>query len=182
MLSDQARWNARYLARPPGLARPQPWLLAHQSLLPPTGLAFDLAMGLGGSAGWLLERGWRAAGADISELAVRRAKARWPALLAFVIDLERVVLPAHAFDLLLDFYYLDRALWPQLRRTLRPGGLLLIETFVSQPGRTQQAMRPAYLLQPGELRAAFADWQVLDYREEEREGRAVAGIVARAGG
>ena len=107
--SAQDRWNARYLAQAPGPAGPQPWLVEHQSLLPPTGLALDLAMGLGGSAGWLAERGWRAAGADISEIAVRRAKARWPALLAFVADLEHLRLPAAAFDLLLDFYYLDRA-------------------------------------------------------------------------
>jgi len=180
MPSDLERWNTRYQSQPPGPAGPQPWLVAHQPLLPPTGLALDLAMGLGGSAGWLLERGWRAAGADISEVAVRRAKARWPALLAFVADLERIVLPAHAFDLLLDFYYLDRALWPVFRRALRPGGLLIMETFVALPGRAEPGINPAYVLQPGELRAAFADWQVLDYREGEREGRAVAGIVARA--
>ena len=98
--SAQDRWNIRYHALPPGPLRPRPWLVEHQALLPASGLAFDLAMGLGGSAGWLIEQGWRAAGADISEVAVRRAKARWPALLAFVADLERLVLPAAAFDLL----------------------------------------------------------------------------------
>src|SRR5438105_9666809 len=93
MPSDLERWNARYLAQAPVPAAPQPWLVEHQALLPPTGLAFDLAMGLGGSAGWLAERGWRAAGADISEVAVRRAKARWPALLACVADLQQLVVP-----------------------------------------------------------------------------------------
>jgi tellurite methyltransferase len=180
MPASRARWNARYLAQAAGPAGPQPWLVAHESLLPPTGLAFDLAMGLGGSAGWLAERGWRAAGADISEVAVRRAKVRWPALLAFVADLEHLVLPVYAFDLLLDFYYLDRALWPRFRRALRPGGLLMLETFVSLPGTADPGINPAYLLQPGELRAAFGDWEVLDYREGERGGRPVAGVVARA--
>jgi tellurite methyltransferase len=137
-------------------------------------------MGLGGSAGWLIDRGWRVAGADISEVAVRRAKARWPALLAFVADLERIVLPARAFDLILDFYYLDRALWPQFRWALNPGGLLIMETFVHALSAVTTAINPAYVLQPGELRAAFADWEVLAYREAERGGRAVASIVARS--
>ena len=177
--SAQDRWNARYLARPPSPAGPQPWLVEHQFLLPPTGLALDLAMGLGGSTGWLAERGWRAAGADISEIAVRRAKACWPALLAFVADLEHLRLPAATFDLLLDFYYLDRALWPRFRAALKPGGLLIFETFVHPPGRAGAAINPAYLLQPGELPAAFADWRLLDYRQSERNGELVAGIVAQ---
>jgi hypothetical protein len=90
------------------------------------------------------------------------------------------VLPTRAFDLLLDFYYLDRALWPQFRPALRPGGQLLLETFVQLPGRAEPSINPAYVLQPGELRAAFANWEVLDYREGERGGRVVAGIMARA--
>jgi tellurite methyltransferase len=179
MSSDQARWNDRYRHQD-SPANPAGWLVEHQSLLPAPGLALDVAMGLGGSAGWLIERGWRAAGADIAEVAVRRAKARWPALLAFVADLERIALPGRAFDLILDFYYLDRALWPRFRRALKPGGLLLMETFARSPQGDDPGMNPAYMLEPGELRAAFADWEVLDYREGERGGRQAAGIVARS--
>jgi len=177
----QARWNARYQAQPDSLSAPQPWLLAHAARLPAPGLALEVAMGLGGSAGWLAARGWRVAGVDISEVAVRRAKARWPALLAWVADLQQGALPARAFDLILDFYYLDRALWPQFRDALRPGGVLLLETFVRAPSGAA-AINPAYVLERGELRAAFADWEVLDYAEREREGRWVAGLAARKRG
>ena len=168
---------------PPGEAAPQPWLVAHAAVLPTPGWALDAGMGLGGSAGWLADRGWRVAGFDISEVALRRARARWPALLACVADLERLPLaPAPAFDLILDFYYLDRALWPMFRRALRPGGLLLLETFAQasrEPPTGQPAINPAYVLAPGELRAAFADWEILDYQESERDGRWVAGLAAR---
>jgi tellurite methyltransferase len=193
MPSAQQRWNERYRAQAYPPALPSPWLVEHQPLLPRNGplpitnyhlqspsLAFDVAMGLGGSAGWLIERGWRVAGADISEVAVRRAKARWPALLAFVADLERIVLPPRAFDLILDFYYLDRTLWPQFRQALKSGGLLILETFVHAPGAAGPGINPAYVLQPGELRSAFGDWEVLAYREAERGGQAVASIVARS--
>ena len=177
-----ARWNERYLRQPDGGVDPppQPWLLEQQAWLPRSGRALDVAMGLGGSAGWLLGRGLSVVGVDISEVAVRRAKARWPGLLAFVADLETLVLPAAAFDVILNFYYLDRALWPQYRRALRPGGVLFFETFIAgQPG-----MNPAYLLAHGELRAAFAGWRVLAYREGPikqagEEPRFVASLVAR---
>jgi SAM-dependent methyltransferase len=157
--------------------------VAHAALLPAPGLALDLAMGLGGSAGWLSERGWRVVGVDVSEVAVRRARARWPALRAVVADLRQFPLPAGAFDLILDFYYLDRGLWPALRRALRPGGLFVMETYLQPPqGPAPLAahdagaqLNPAYLLAPGELRAAFAGWQILDEQEDER----TAGLVAR---
>src|SRR5690349_6181617 len=119
MPSDQSRWNDRYRTQHATSPSPAPWLLEHAALLPAPGLALDVAMGLGGSAGWLSERGWRAAGADLAEVAVRRAKARWPALLAFVADLEHYRFPDQTFDLILDFRYLDRGLWPQFRRALK---------------------------------------------------------------
>src|SRR5258708_7647593 len=100
-MSAQNRWNARYLSHASGPAGPHPCPAEHEPLRPPGGLAFDLAVGRGGSGGWLAERGWPAAGADISEVAARRAKARWPSLRPFVADLEHIVLPAGAFDLLL---------------------------------------------------------------------------------
>ena len=180
MPTDRARWNARYHSRPPGHAGPQPWLVEQQTWLPPTGLALDVAMGLGGSAGWLLGRGWRVAGADLADVAVRRAKARWPALLAWVADLEHLALPPATFDLILDFYYLDRGLWPMLRQALKPGGLFIMETFVYPPAGADPAINPAHRLQPGELRAAWAEGEVLVYREGERAGRWVASMVARA--
>jgi tellurite methyltransferase len=179
-LADQSRWNARYLNHDGPEAVPRAWLVGHQALLPAPGLALDIAMGLGGSAGWLVERGWRVVGLDVADVAVRRARARWPALRAVVADLQQLPLAATAaFDLILDFYYLDRALWPWVRRALRPGGLLVMETLARGPAGDSAGANPAYLLDPGELRAAFADWQVLDDREGERAGRFVASLVAR---
>ncbi len=180
-LTDQSRWNVRYRERAGPNAEPRRWLVDHAALLPAPGLAVDVAMGLGGSAGWLAEQGWRVIGVDVSDVAVRRAKARWPKVLAVVADLTCFPLPAAAFDLILNFYYLDRALWPQYRAALRPGGLLVMETFVRSARTEAEGVDPAHLLEPGELRAAFADLEVLDYREGESgtHGRWRAAIVAR---
>ena len=181
-MTDRDRWNSRYLAHAGPDAVPRAWLTAHAALLPAPALALDLAMGAGGSAGWLAERGWRVVGLDVADVAVRAAKARWPALRAVVADLQALPLAvseAPTFDLILDFYYLERSLWPWVRRSLRPGGLLVMETLARGPTGATGGANPVYLLDPGELRAAFRDWQLLDYSEGERAGRFVASLVAR---
>ena len=155
-----------------------------KAYLPPRGLALDAAMGLGGNAGFLIERGLRVIGIDASEVAVQRAKARWPMLLAIVADLTRFQLPEDAFDVVLNFYYLQRDLWPAYRKALRPGGLLIFETLTRDMLIDRPDYNPDYLLAPGELRNAFADWEILVYREgsaevERESRRAVASLVAR---
>lgn len=183
---DAARWNRRYLEEARAtFAAPRPFLLEQADLLPAQGRALDLAMGLGGNAAFLLARGLRVVGIDISDVAVHQAKVRLPQLMAVVADLYQFDLPPATFDVILDFYFLQRALWPQMRRALRPGGILLMETLTQAQRTVQPDIDPQYLLQPGELRSAFAGLDILVYREGWVAGnhghrRAVASLVARA--
>ena len=57
--------------------------------MPAAGLALDIAMGLGGNAGLLIERGMQVVGVDISSVAVQRAKERLPSLMAVRADLTQ---------------------------------------------------------------------------------------------
>ncbi len=181
---DALRWDARYQERilrgPP---EPHRLLVQHADLLPTSGLALDAACGLGADAGFLLERGLQVIGVDISIVALRQAKQHQPALMALAADLTFFHLPPAAFDVLLNFYYLQRDLWPAFTRSLRPGGLLFFETYM-QNRREPDLVRPAHLLASGELTAAFGNLQVVAYAEGERPGRgragqAVASMVAR---
>ena len=182
---DAARWNERYQQeRFCTLVDARPLLVENAVLLPQQGLAFEAAMGLAGNAGFLLERGLRVIGVDISEVAVRQAKVRMPALFAAVADLNRFYLPPATFDVILNFYYLQRELWPVYKFALRPGGLLFIETLTLDMLQIHPETGLEYLLQPGELFDSFADMQILVYREGWQTGknghqRAVASLVAR---
>jgi tellurite methyltransferase len=170
-IEDAERWNARYWEdkRTHGDIPPRRFLVENAGCLPSQGLALEAAMGLGGNAGFLLERGLRVMGVDVSWVAVRQAKRRLPGLMAVVADLTR--------------YYLQRDLWGTYRRALRPGGILVIETLMQEMREHRPDIDPQYLLNPGELMAAFSDWQILVYREgwvetETRHPKAVASLIA----
>ncbi len=185
-IEDADRWNARYRQeRYARFEQPRPFLVENVALLPRRGLALDVAMGMGGNAGFLLSRGLRVIGVDIAAVAVKQAKQRYPALMAVLANLERFSLPSRAFDVLINFYYLQRDLWPAYLNALRPGGILVFETLTLDMLDVNPEIEPQYLLAPGELRRAFEKLEILVYREgwvETSNGhpRAVASLVARA--
>jgi len=182
---DALRWNARYReGRHEYAGGPRPYLTENAHHLPTRGWALDVAMGRGAAAGFLIDRGLNVIGADIASVAVRAAKEDWPTLNAVVADLTCFELRASSLDLIVNFYYLERSLWPAFRRMLKPGGVLVLETLTQAMCLSQPDTDPAFLLAPGELPTAFADWEILDYREgwntpHGRSRRATAGIVAR---
>ena len=183
-IADAVRWNQRYQTRERAArSTPRSFLLEQTEVLPLHGRALDVAMGLGTNAAFLLARGLRVIGLDISEVAVREAKSRWPQLQAAVIDLSHLALPVATFDVIVNFYFLDRNLWSVYRRALKPGGVLIVETLTRDMASIRPDIDPVYLLEPGELRAAFDDWDIVTYREEwidqENWCRAVASLVAR---
>jgi hypothetical protein len=86
-----------------------------------------------------------------------------------------------AYDLIVDFLYLQRDLFPRIREGVRPGGVFVgaIHLTGDAPGETPH--NPAFLLEPGELRAEFAGWKILFYSEGSAPGRLrrTARILAR---
>jgi SAM-dependent methyltransferase len=103
--------------------------------------------------------------------------------MAVVADLSRCYLPDECFDIILNFYYLQRELWTEYSRALRPGGILVMETLTQEMHALRPDIDPQYLLQPGELKKAFSHWRFLYYREgwvesETSHPKAVASLIA----
>jgi len=148
--------------------------------------ALDLACGAGRDAVYLALRGFEVEAVDILPDALERANdlaARYGAKIRTrCIDLEKDSFPERGpFDLVIVFNYLQRTLFEDIRRAVRPRGFAIIETFlVAQRERFGKPARDAHLLQPGELSRLFSDWRVLRYREGESGPRRIAaGIVAQ---
>jgi len=159
------------------------WILRLSPDGPPVRRALDVAMGRGRHALALARAGFRTFGVDLRLDAVRdamrSASAAGVPLLGWCADLTRTPLPAGRFDVVVVTRYLQRDLFPALRETVVPGGVVLYETFTAAPrehGRGPTS--PNHLLEPGELIRLFDGFEVLAY-VEELQSDAVARIAAR---
>ena len=166
-------------APPPETAEagiPSPFLLESLAALlhaARSGPVLDVACGRGRNALPLAARGAGVVGIDRNTGALRelsaRARARRLTLQLVRAELERggsLPLADASCAGLMVFRYLFRPLVPELLRVLRPGGLLLYETFMIHQRELANGPRnPAFLLQPGELRELFRGLHVLHYSE-----------------
>jgi len=181
-MDEKERWNARYAAQPPvQVATPNPFLRQHLAQMP-RGQVLDLAMGEGHNAIFLAQRGFSVTGIDISEIAVERAQqlAKYLGVVVHtqVADLRATKLPENMYDAIVCFYYLDRELFPQIITTLKPGVVLMYETYTREQAQYGHPTNPAYLLEPNELLEAFRAFRIRLYRDLVLEGpTAVASLI-----
>ncbi len=158
------------------------WLASHAPA-PPGQVALDLACGRGRHVLALARAGYRTTGIDMQLDALRSAQAaaRRSGLQVSLVcaDLTALSLPPRCADLIVVTRYLDRPWFSGLERALRPGGVLLYETFTEQQLRHGRGPRSAdHLLKPGELRQLATGLEIL-FDEEVTEPEAVARLAAR---
>lgn len=170
---DRTRWEQRH-EREMALA-PRESVLSIPRTAPPGAVALDLACGQGRHSRCILEAGYLVVSTDISINALRVCRRTLGAgSLVIQADIDDWPFAEASFDLIVQVDFLDRRLFPSLHACLRPGGLLLIDTFLDQGRRNDEGpSRPAFLLCPGELPRAFGDLSVVRYDE-------IRGATARA--
>ncbi len=175
-------WDEKYKCQPNTL-EPSSLLAEFTGLLPFGGLALDIACGAGRHEIYLAERGLRVVGVDSSWQGLARGRelaSRKDRSISWVqADLGNFALPPVAFDVILCFYYRDPKIYGQIRQALRPGGLLIYETYTLDQLRFATGPRnAAHLLEPAELLREFGDWDVILYHETWMK-RGLASLVAR---
>lgn len=190
MKDERRRWEERYAAGDwVPISEPVEVVRRAETRLPTTGLAWDVACGAGRHALLLARRGLRVLATDLSWQGLRRlrAHAHAEALPVFLVhaDLETWrPRPGRRFDVIVNTYFLLRDLFPVYRESLAPGGWLLFETYnVDEIETLGGDIRRAFALERGELREAFADFEIVAYEEgvlETAEGeRGLARMIAR---
>ena len=184
-IEDAHHWNDRYSNTPNGwTSNPRSLLVDFQQYLPQHGFALDIATGIGTNAGYLIDHGLQVIGVDISTYAFRQAKKNNPQLMAVVGDLTAFNFPANRFDVIINFYYLQRSLIDQFPRLLKSGGIVFFETLTLEMTKIKPEISTKNLLDPGEAQSLFEHFNILFYREgwiesDHGKQKSVASVIAR---
>ena len=188
MQADRKRWEARYRKRDSNDGNQADFFLKKHIHFLPRGKALDLAAGEGRNAVFLSAQGFDVEAVDISKVALAKARKlareKGVKIKTVVADLDSHSLGKEQYDLILDFYFLDRRLIPGMKRALKTGGRIVFSTYLAEHPAlgVEGPTNPKYLLKPNELLKLFKDFRVLFYREgifkEEGKKRAIASLIA----
>lgn len=121
----------------------------------------DLACGSGRHARFLARLGYSVTAVDREPQVI--ASVRF--IQADLEDGSPWPLPGERFQGVVVANYLHRPLFPLLKDSLAPGGVLLYETFMSGNERFGKPSNPAFLLRPGELWQAFRGLRILAFEQ-----------------
>lgn len=146
---------------------PNALLVAAVDTVPP-GEALEVCMGEGRNAVYLATEGWTVTGFDVSKMGLRKAGSRAEAL---GVPLSTVLQNSEAFEYglarweLITLIYApvpitDAAYVARLQRALKPGGLIVVESFASAQSA---ALRRPVDIDPDALREAFAEFDIVRF-------------------
>ncbi len=165
MTNSAENWNKRYQSTSHSLSRPRTFLIEFSHLLPKKGWALDVAMGLGHNADILSRNGLTVVGVDFSYVALQKANKLYPQIQSILAELPHIHFEHSSFDVILNFWFLQRSLFPVIKALIKPGGLIFFETMQVNPQYPLPEVNPAYLLAPNELQDEFSGWENLVYEE-----------------
>jgi len=186
-MPSQDQWNERYRRGEHSQDAPEAFLVGCSVYWDLSGsrVALDLACGAGRHAVYLAEQGFKTTAIDFAqaglEIVKSRAAERGLAFETQQMDLEAssVNLGEAVFDLVVVVHFLHRPLFAAIKRTLRPGGLVIYKTYTrDQLVLADGPTNPAYVLEPNELLREFSDYRVLRY-EEKISGEGTAALLAQ---
>lgn len=193
-MSDLARWESRFAAEHYvfGTA-PNAFLARNAARIAPDARVLSLADGEGRNGVWLAEQGFRVTAQDFSPMGQAKARAlaadRGAALEWELSDIRTRGWAPDAFDAVVGIFFQflsppeRSAVFEGIGKTVRPGGLVLIEGYgpkqLDYGTGGPKALQNLYTEEL--LRAAFADFsdvQVTAYDAEISEGPGHSGMSA----
>jgi SAM-dependent methyltransferase len=193
-MSEYDRWQSRYWVEEFVFGEaPNEFLASKNHLLPMSGKVLAVADGEGRNGVWLAEQGLDVLSLDFSPIAQAKARTlaeRQGVNLKFELeDVHGWTYPENAFDVVVDIFtqFSDPEQrgrkWDGMKRTLRPGGLLLLEGYTPRQLHygTGGPKLLDHLYTSEMLEAAFGGFTKLEIIEDERsmsEGRGHSGMSA----
>ncbi len=179
-------WDNHYSSQNSSTAEPSTFLKKNIDRLPP-GQALDLATGSGRNAIFLARNSYQVHALDLSLEAVKKlskiAKEKSLQINAQQVDLSSFQIPEGTYDVIINFNFLERSLFPHIQEGLKKGGMLLFETYTSEQVHYGRPRNPEYLLRPNELIKVFMNLHIIYYHERviksAKGTKAIASLLAQ---
>jgi tellurite methyltransferase len=176
VIEDRDKWNQTYHNQPP--KRGTSPIVERFSGLATGRVALDVACGQGSNAKYLADEGFTVDAVDISIEGLKSLKEHAPQVRSLCVDLDVFDIPASRYDLIINIRYLNRRLVPQMIEGLRPGGVLIFETYLLTGEEDRRRFRKDYLLRENELLHLFLPLRILFYEERSEPSESTPGTVA----
>lgn len=156
----------------------------------------DLACGNGRNGLYLVENNIPITFADVKREALEQVKQSLSYLSAdtqklaqcWQVDFEQEIvtpLQGKSFAAVIVFRYLHRPLFEPIKAAIKPGGMIIYETFTEQQTQFGRPKNPDFLLKSAELFELFSGWKILHSFEgvvntsaNDETKQAIAQIVA----
>lgn len=158
--TEREHWELRYATEGGRTTEPATFLREVADSFPRRARILDVGGGSGRNAIWLAKQGHEVTMADISrsalEIASHAADDASVVVEMIQVDLDSGSLPDGPWDVIIDFHFLKRDLFPRFKEVLRPGGLLVFcQATVRNLERHERPPRE-YVIERGE------GWELLD--------------------
>ena len=164
---NRRKWNRRYLE--PKRFQPVPHALGeqwgHRFI---GGRMLDAACGLGRGIATGREAFQTVFAADISDVAVFRARKLWKhdrRIRWIVADATCIEWPQDFFGLACAFAFTDLPFFARLRGAVVPGGMFLYEGFSLRQRELKPQLNEDWTSTPERMREIFAGWEILTCEE-----------------
>ncbi len=162
------------------------WLESSQRISSMSGKSvWDIGCGGGRDAVYLALKGFDVTAVDQQEAVLSRARRFADRQRATVhwkncsVD-EADCLPNEMVDVVVMMRYLNRRLFSRLHQAIRPGGFVVMQTFVEGVEAFGSPKNPNYILKRGELAKSFSDFTIIiDKIETLKDGRPVSSFIAQ---
>lgn len=179
---DKDRWNSKYETEVYLFGeKPIPFLADNVHLLP-KGKVLDIAMGEGRNGVYLATQGFEVLGLDISEKGLEKAhnlaKKNKVTIETKVVDLESFTLEPNSYDVILCTYYMQKDLFKQFQSALKPGGMIVVETYNVDYLKYVQFSRK-WALDTNEMLDIFKGLRVIRYQDYDDGKEAYSSIIAQ---
>lgn len=156
---DRKKWNFKYLKNI-GDSDPSDFLVKYISLAS-DGNALDIACGNGRNSKFLAQKGFQVDAVDISNVAMDHLTGKDSNINIICQDIDTWQIPQNRYHVIINIHFLDRRLFPMIQNGLKPGGVLIFESFIDE--------NKEYCLKPNELLHAFESFHVMYYEERKVE-------------